>query len=88
MGFYLGAGIVFLLMLAVLELNKNTLLGFLLTIAATALFVFLRGRAAGGGLRFLCWVGWIALFALILLLTPSRNRRGNSWYWTGNRRIL
>ena len=56
MGFYLGAGIVFLLMLAVLELNKNTLLGFLLTIAATALFVFLRGRAAGGGLRFLCWV--------------------------------
>ena len=49
MGFYLGAGIVFLLMLAVLELNKNTLLGFLLTIAATALFVFLRGRAAGGG---------------------------------------
>ena len=69
MGFYLGAGIVFLLMLAVLELNKNTLLGFLLTIAATALFVFLRGRAAGGGLRFLCWVGWIALFALILFLT-------------------
>ena len=69
MGFYLGAGIVFLLMLAVLELNKNTLLGFLLTIAAAALFVFLRGRAAGGGLRFACWVGWIALFALILFLT-------------------
>ena len=69
MGFAIGAGVLFLLMLAVLELNKNTLLGFALAIAAAALFVFVHGRAANGGLRFLCWIGWIALFALILFAT-------------------
>ena len=69
MGFAIGAGILFLLMLAVLELNKNTILGFALAIAAAALFVFVHGRAANGGLRFLCWIGWIALFALILFAT-------------------
>ena len=69
MGLYIGAFILFLLMLAVLELNQNTLLGFVLLIAVSALFVFLRCRAANGGLRFLCWLGWIALFALILFAT-------------------
>ena len=69
MGFAIGAGVLFLLMLAVLELNKNTLLGFALAIAAAALFVFVHGQAANGGLRFLCWIGWIALFALILFAT-------------------
>ena len=69
MGFAIGAGVLFLLMLAVLELNKNTILGFALAIAAAALFVFVHGQAANGGLRFLCWIGWIALFALILFAT-------------------
>jgi len=68
-GFWIGFPVLLLLMLAVLELNKNTLLGFALAVAAAALFVFLRGRAANGALRFLCWIGWIALFAGILFLT-------------------
>ena len=67
--FYIGTILLLLLMLAVLELNKNTILGFVLAAAAAALFVFLHARAANGGLRFLCWIGWIALFAAVLFAT-------------------
>ena len=68
-GFFLAAGLLFLLMLAVLELNKNTLPGFLLLLAATILFVFLHGRADRVLPRLLCWLGWIALFIGVLFLT-------------------
>ena len=60
------------LMLAVLELNKNTVAGWALTLAAAAGYLLLRRKTAGagrGGLRFLCSAGWVLCFAGILLLT-------------------
>ncbi len=68
-GFWIGFAAILLLMLALLELCKNTLWGFALTALAAAIFVFLRGRAKGRGMRALCWLGWIAVFALAALLT-------------------
>ena len=68
-GFWIAAIILLAIMLAVLELNKNTLAGFLLLLAASVLFVFLHARADRGGLQLLCWLGWIALFVGILFLT-------------------
>ena len=39
-GFGIGTGLFLLIMLAVLELNKNTVLGFILLLAVTAAFIF------------------------------------------------
>ena len=63
-----------LVMLTVLELNKNTVPGWLLCLAAAVLFVILRRRAGNRGLRFLCWVGWLGVFAAILALTWPKVR--------------
>ena len=66
------AGLLFLLMLAVLELNKNTILGFALLLAATVCFVVLFVKVLHGGKWYwkaLGWIGWIAAFTAILFLT-------------------
>ena len=68
-GFYFGAGVLLLLMLAVLELNKNTLWGFALLVGITVLFFLAHALAKSSVLRFACWIGWIALFVGVLLLT-------------------
>ena len=76
-GFGIVTGLLFVIMAAVLELNKNTLWGFALLIAATAAFavlfakVLLRARWYG---KLLGYLGYIAVFALILLITwpPTR----------------
>ena len=68
-GFWIGFGALLLVMLAVLELNKNTISGWLLCLGAACLFVLLHGRMRRGGGRFLCWLGWLALFGGILFLT-------------------
>ena len=70
-------GLLFLLMAAVLELNRNTLWGFGLLILATAGFLLLFSRALQGSrwyLKLLGYAGYVACFALILLLTwpPTR----------------
>ena len=67
-----------LLMFAVLELGKHTLIGWGLAAAAIAAFVFLRVkvlRDRGRGLRFLSWIGLLAVFGLILRISwpPIRN---------------
>jgi len=70
--FIIFSALTLLLMLAVLELNKNTLPGWLLAAAAAVGFFLLHHRLAASGRRLwgaLSWVGWIAAFALILLLT-------------------
>ncbi len=70
--FGIFGALLFLIMLAVLELNKNTLLGFLLLIAATAAFVTLFVKVLHGGKwywKVLGWLGWIAAFVGILFLT-------------------
>ena len=68
-GFCIAFALVFLLMSAVLELNKNTLLGFaMLMIVSVLLFVGyvrLLGRRPFY-VRFLFWPAWLALFALIV----------------------
>ncbi len=68
-GFVVGFSALLLVMLAVLELNKNRIAGWLLCLGAAVLYVLLRGRTERRGLRALLLVGWLAAFALILFLT-------------------
>ena len=71
-GFGIVTGLLFLLMAAVLELNKNTLLGFGLLLAATVGFVLLFCRVLQGARwygKLLGYLGYVAVFALILFLT-------------------
>ena len=71
-GFGIVTGLLFLVMAAVLELNKNTLLGFALLVAATVGFAVLFSKALQGSkwyVKLLGYLGYIAVFALILFLT-------------------
>ena len=70
--FGIFASILFLLMLAILELNKNTLLGFVLLLAVSIGFVLLFVKILHGGKwywKVLGWLGWLAAFVGILFLT-------------------
>lgn len=71
--FVIMSAIVFALMLAVLELNKNTLWGFALTLLLTAGFYILHRvivkRKDRWFLRLLSWLLWIVLFSGVLILT-------------------
>ena len=61
-----------LLFAAVLELGKHTLLGWILTAAAVAVFAWLRKSKLAGkkrGLRFLSWLALIAVFFVILAVS-------------------
>ena len=76
-GFGIVTGLLFLVMAAVLELNKNTLLGFALLVAATVGFAVLFSKVFQGGKwygKLLGYAGYLAAFALILFLTwpPTR----------------
>lgn len=76
-GFGIVTGLLFLLMAAVLELNKNTLLGFGLLLAATAAFAVLFCKVLQGGrwyAKLLGFAGYLAAFVVILFLTwpPTR----------------
>ena len=76
-GFGIVTGLLFLLMAAVLELNKNTLPGFGLLIAATAVFAVVFVKALQGSkwhMKLLGYLGYLAVFAGILFLTwpPTR----------------
>ena len=71
-GFGIVTGLLFLGMAAVLELNKNTLWGFVLLIAATAAFAALFAKVLQGSkwyLKLLGYLGYLAVFAGILFLT-------------------
>jgi len=71
-GFGIVTGLLFLLMAAVLELNKNTLWGFALLIIATAAFALLFFKVLQGSkwyLKLLGYAGYVAVFLLILFLT-------------------
>ncbi len=62
--------IVFLLMMAVVELNKNTIAGFILTIIISCLFFYIHSFVLKNkGIKFLSWIGWFALFALVIAIT-------------------
>jgi para-nitrobenzyl esterase len=83
-------GVLVLLMLAVLELNKNTLPGFLLLLAVAAGFVVLFVKVLHGNKwywKLLAWAGFIGAFALIVLLSWPKEKRvpaydGNSPVYT------
>ncbi len=66
--YWIFYGIVTLLFGAVLELNKNTLLGWALFVVLAVAFpiVFLRVRKL---FKVLSWIGYFALFFLILVVT-------------------
>ncbi len=71
-GFGIFGSLLFLIMLAVLELNKNTLPGFALLLAVTIGFAVLFIKVLHGGKwywKLLGWLGWIGAFAAILLIT-------------------
>lgn len=64
--------VLLLLMLAVLELNKNTIAGWIAFILLTAGFVLLREVVFKNKKRLPCaglWLGWFASFAAVLFLT-------------------
>lgn len=64
--------LLFLLMLAVLELNKNTLLGFILLAVVTVCFALLYIKVLHDQKwywRLLGWIGWIGAFLLIVNIT-------------------
>ncbi len=71
-GFIAAFTIVSVLMLAILELNKNTVLGFILLIPASVALFLGYGKVLcpkGFLFRFLFWPCWAAVFALVLVLT-------------------
>ena len=76
-GFGIVTGLLFAVMAAVLELNKNTLWGFALLMAATVGFAVLFAKVLQGSKwygKLLGYLGYGAVFALILFLTwpPTR----------------
>ena len=66
--------LIVLVMLALLELSKNTLWGWALTALLLAGFLLLYPRIGPRGLRAIAWFGLIVLFALILKLTEAPYR--------------
>ncbi len=77
LGFGIATGLLFVIMAAVLELNKNTLWGFALLIAATAGFVLLFWKLLQGSrwyVKLLGYMGYLLAFALVLFITwpPTR----------------
>ena len=69
---WIPLGILILLYLAVLELNKNTLWGWAAAILVFAAYIFLHARYLGKkrfGIKLLCFLGLGALLAGIVFLT-------------------
>ena len=64
--------VLFLIMLTVLELNKNTIVGWVIFIALTAGYVWLREKPLKDK-KFLpkvgAWLGWLVSFAAVLILS-------------------
>lgn len=76
LGFWIVTALTFALMLAALELNRNTLWGFALLILLTAAYVFVQYKLeVGGFVRFLLWLAFVALFIGILFLTWPPTKR-------------
>lgn len=71
--FVILSALIFAIMLAVLELNKNTVWGFVLLLLVTAGFYtahrFIVKRKNKWYLRLCVWLAWLGLFCGVLLLT-------------------
>lgn len=71
-GFFLGSGLLFLILLALLELNQNTVWGLILFLVVSVLFWLLHHRAYRSrkrGLRGLLWFAWLALFCVVVYIS-------------------
>ena len=71
-GFCIAVAVLFFLMAAALELNKNVLIAFPLLITVTAVFIWLIVKVLHNSKwywKLLSWAGWLFCFALIFLLT-------------------
>ena len=71
-GFIIATFITLALMLVLLELNKNTLLGFALALILAAVYIVFTLKVtanAGWFVRLLAWAVWLGAFAGILFLT-------------------
>ena len=65
-------GILFILMMAVLELNKNTVVGLAVMAAATVIYFIIRAKVLSESkwiLKLLVWIVWIGIFAAVLFMT-------------------
>ena len=71
--FVILSALIFAIMLAVLELNKNTVWGFVLLLLVTAGFYtahrFIVKRKNKWYLRLCVWLAWLSLFCGVLFLT-------------------
>jgi para-nitrobenzyl esterase len=71
--FVILSALVFAVMLAVLELNKNTIWGFVILLCITAAFYilhrFIIKRKNKWYLKLGVWFGWITLFIVVLFIT-------------------
>ena len=77
-GFGIVLGVLLLLMLAVLELNKNTILGFVLLLLVAAAFVWLFAAVLHKNkwyYKLLGWLCFIGCFIGILFLTWPPTKR-------------
>ena len=80
--FSVFAGLLCLLMLAALELNKNALWGLLLFAALTVVFFFVYARFlhGGGALgKVLGWLCWLGCFAAVFFLSWPPTRPVPAW---------
>ena len=71
-GFWIALALISAVLFAVLEWNQNTVLGFLLLLAAIVCFAVLFLKVLHGakwGQKALGWVGFLGVFAAILFLT-------------------
>ncbi len=71
-GFVFVSGLLFLLLLALMELNQQTAWGMALFLAVSALFWFAHHKAAKSrkrGLRGLLWFAWLICFSGIVYLS-------------------
>ncbi|MCR5824588.1 MAG: carboxylesterase family protein [Lachnospiraceae bacterium] len=71
-GFQIAFALVFILMLAVLELNKNTLVGFItiIIVSGSAFMVYLkRISRMRWPFKAMFWGSWLVLFAMTLFFT-------------------
>ncbi len=71
-GFYIAFALVFILMLTVLELNKNTVVGFILLLAFSAAYFYgyvkVRWKHETA-MKIVFWPSWIIVFIMIMLAT-------------------
>lgn len=78
MGFYILLGVVTVLFLALLELNKNMIVGWLLAVVLLCGYGAVRQlvlRSRGFGLRALAFIGLLALLAGVLVWTVGPVKR-------------